>query len=157
MNSGTPQPSALAALQQLSQRMRQQHEHHKTGVYTHGQPPELSEHWANELDRAIAAWPTQAQGEAVAKVLVFPNGHTRFYWKDELKLAERDQAVWNTGHERTVELVPLYTHPSPSTAALREALTDCVELLESIYKGGPKSWVAERARTLLEGDSREND
>jgi len=52
----------------------------------------------------------------------------------------------------SAKTVPLYTHPSPSTAALREALRDLVEANDLGAHLLPEHPTIVRARQLLEGD-----
>lgn len=142
----TPQPSALAALQrQFRDILNSAQESYGVGLTV-----ELSKDDYEVLRKLAEQWRTQAQGESWMMELAH-----------EIKTNAEDHPNDYIAKFAMQWAFKLYaratTDPSPSTAALREALRECAELLESIYKGGPKSWVAERARTLLAGDSRAND
>lgn len=100
----TPQPSALAALQRYDCE-------YKSGSW------DMRRNDNGDyvlFDAVEAAWPTQAQGEAVAWQYRFRDGLTRGWsaWRncDNTWAAQANQFP---DHEARA----LYTHPSPSTAA----------------------------------------
>lgn len=156
MNSGTPQPSALASLQRYERRAPDGSNKYRYYFLV----DEVIAAWAaqdeqpyfdyNTVHGLHPAWPTQAQGEAVA---------FRKRYSDGTFTAWMDIALWSPG-DKVAEYA--YTHPSPSTAALREALRDMADLAYDFVEGelaGTKYYEAnmariERARTLLDGDSR---
>jgi hypothetical protein len=72
------------------------------------------------LDDVLAVWPTQAQGEAVAW-MVYSNVVNDC---DYYVFANHDDADSYACDidESASAIIPLYTHPSPSTAALREQI-----------------------------------
>lgn len=128
----TPQPAALAALQRHG--LVYEFGRYRIGHVTHGR------YWL--CDDVLAAWPTQAQ-EPVGWVI-----HDTAKWLPQGSYREAIIYSW-----QEADRIPVYTHPSPSTAALREALRDFLEANELGAHLLDTHPTVVRARTLL---SREN-
>lgn len=139
----TPQPSALAALQRYDCE-------YKSGSW------DMRRNDNGDyvlFDAVEAAWPTQAQGEAVA-------WERRRNIPDlaitEWQLISKQEYDWTIAQpDRTIEVRELFTHHSPSIAALREALRDLLSevdiAIEMKCTIAPNLRKVERARTLLVG------
>jgi hypothetical protein len=135
----TPQPSALAALQRYDIDGKGVRYLSVNGYYF-------------VADDVLAAWPTQAQGAVAWQQR--RNFHTHGYgdWENISKNAYDDGV---THPNINWQYRKLSTHPSPSTAALREAYERAIEECPNavLNLGDAKGWIRERTRTLLEGDN----
>lgn len=142
----TPQPSALAALKRYTIEAH--------AVFGTLVAEALERDWGEYVrwNDVLAAWPTQAQGEAYA--YSYRLGDQTFLCNiNPATFAKRD------GFPAPTDITPLYTHPSPSTAALREALRDLMLKVVAFAnnEGANGSFTsmldsAEHARTLLAGE-----